>query len=233
MASPSVATFAATINEIKEKAATRSGVVVAFSGGKDCCVVLDLVAKHFKRIVLLHRVMVSGLSITAAATAWAAERYGATCYEVKDRCWWEARINGLFCVPNKSLRQIPRMADICGVALDDIGIDLMATGCKKSDYWGRKLMIDNGTQFGWHPLRDWTQYHVLAYMEINKIPRFFNDASIQSTGVDLTTKSVLYLHQHHPDDFQKLCKEFPFAEAIIYRQKWYGKPDQAEASAAA
>jgi len=44
----------------------------------------------------------------------------------------------------------------------------------------------------------------------------------QTSGVGLVTRSLLWLHENEPDDFKKILRWFPFAEAVVYRRKYYG-----------
>ena len=38
---------------------------------------------------------------------------------------------------------------------------------------------------------------------------------------NLSTPALLWLHDYHPDDFQKLLRFFPYAEAVVKRRDWY------------
>jgi hypothetical protein len=62
---------------------------------------------------------------------------------------------------------------------------------------------------------------VLAYLKINGIP-VPDSSGGQATGVDLSTPSILWLYDNHPEDFQKLLQYFPLAEAAIKRRDEYG-----------
>ncbi|HZQ45959.1 MAG TPA: hypothetical protein VFC07_03025, partial [Verrucomicrobiae bacterium] len=72
-----------------------------------------------------------------------------------------------------------------------------------------------------YPIKGWNKHDVLAYLRMQNIP--LPDAHQGNTsGVDLSTRSLLWLHDAYPDDFKLLCRYFPYAEAVVYRRKFYG-----------
>ena len=215
-------TFESTLADIRSRAELQSSALLAFSGGKDSCVLAHLLARYFKKLECVFFYLVDGLSFEEEAIDWVQKTYGATVHRYPYTDTFHAKRFGLYCVPQPKLA-VPKPNELYQVVCNDLGYSDFATGCKRSDYWGRKLLIDNGHQFGWHPLKDWTQYHVLAYMEMNQIPRFQQDTEGRSFGIDLTRRCLKWMNEKHPDDFKKVYREFPFAEAVIFQEKWYGK----------
>ena len=43
-----------------------------------------------------------------------------------------------------------------------------------------------------------------------------------ASGTDLSIQSLLWLHDHWPADFARVCAYFPFAEAVVWRRTFYG-----------
>jgi hypothetical protein len=62
----------------------------------------------------------------------------------------------------------------------------------------------------------------LSYLKINNIP-LPDSSGKNATGVDLSTPSILWLHDKYPDDFKKLLQFFPYAGAAVQRREYYGK----------
>ena len=61
---------------------------------------------------------------------------------------------------------------------------------------------------------------MLAYLQRQGIPIPESDGR-NASGVGLSTPFLLWLYDHHPDDFRKLCDFFPYAEAVPKRREWY------------
>jgi hypothetical protein len=105
------------------------------------------------------------------------------------------------------------------------GIQLIATGAKDSDSAHRRRLLrwnkDDALTF---PVQTWHKHDVLAYLKAHNIPMPVGSGR-QTSGIDLSTPEVLWLHDEYPDDYQKLVKYFPFVEAIVYRRQWYGVTD--------
>jgi len=120
---------------------------------------------------------------------------------------------------------IPELSlnDVYAMAKTETGISLIATGAKKADsLWRRKMLGNWGTRPDIiYPLKDWNKPDVYAYLMAQKIP-IPGGTSGSSTGIDLTQKSLLWMHDTYPDDFWKICEVFPFAEAVVWHRKFYG-----------
>jgi hypothetical protein len=72
-----------------------------------------------------------------------------------------------------------------------------------------------------YPIKGWTRYDVLAYCNAQKIP--IPDEYRQSAGgVDLSTRSLLWVYDNYRDDFERLARYFPHIEAVVHRRDWYG-----------
>jgi hypothetical protein len=59
-------------------------------------------------------------------------------------------------------------------------------------------------------------------MGVHKIP-LPDSASGQKSGIGLAYREILWLHDEHPRDYQKLIKVFPLAEAVVWRRTFYGE----------
>jgi 3'-phosphoadenosine 5'-phosphosulfate sulfotransferase (PAPS reductase)/FAD synthetase len=100
---------------------------------------------------------------------------------------------------------------------------LIVTGAKEADsLWRRqkyfKFMTDENMHF---PLRKWRKDDVLAYLDMHKI-ELPKAPKSGSTGIDLSTVSLLWLYDHYKDDFEKIERWFPYVGAVVKRREWYG-----------
>jgi 3'-phosphoadenosine 5'-phosphosulfate sulfotransferase (PAPS reductase)/FAD synthetase len=72
------------------------------------------------------------------------------------------------------------------------------------------------------PICGWNKYDVLAYLKAQQIPIPEAQAGKNTTGIDLSTPSLLWMYDHHRDDFERICEVFPFAGAVVKRREGYG-----------
>lgn len=115
------------------------------------------------------------------------------------------------------------LTDIYKAVIHDTGINVIINGSKETDsLWRRQkyfkfMTFDNVS----YPLKTWRKIDVLSYLKLNNIPLPASSGA-QSTGVDLSTPSLLYLYDKYPDDFEKLEAYFPFIGAVVKRREYYG-----------
>jgi phosphoadenosine phosphosulfate reductase len=214
--------FGATSRLLSQNALAHQAVLVAYSGGKDSLVVLDLCAGAFERVVAGHLDFLPGLEVTESRLRYAQERWKCRVLRYPHGIYLRALKCGLYCPPVSSLRRAEEWsnADVWHLARQDSGIALVATGEKKRDFLARRGFIKSNRDPNLiFPLADWHNADVLAYLQHHNIP--VPDAPADHSGVDLSTKSLLWLHDHHPDDFALMAEQFPFIETVVLRREWY------------
>lgn len=213
-----------TLKELEQHAEENEAILIGFSGGKDSLVVLDLCVKVFKRVVCFYMYIVPGLQVVERQLKWAEDRYGVPILQYPH--WLLSRFfkQGVYCDPSYRFNKVPelRMRDIFALVRNDTGIWLIALGWKKTDTLWRRRNMAHESPGVIHPIRDWNKYEVLAYCKMNNI-QLPDAAKGRVSGIDLSEKTLLWLHERHPEDFKKLLKVFPYAEVPIYRRKFYGQ----------
>ena len=216
--------FEQTINRLNALAEVNDKILISFSGGKDSLIVLDLCSKTFKKVTCFFMYLIPGLGHIERQLQCAEKKYGVEILQYPH--WLLSRLlkNGIYCNNHHCFDNLPALSpnDIYSIARYETGINLIATGQKKSDNLFRRrnlLNADNILDLI-HPLKDWNKYDVLSYMRIHDIllPQTYKG---QVTGADLTTKSLLWLYDTYPKDFRKLTRIFPYARTVVYRRKWY------------
>ena len=200
--------------------------LVAFSGGKDSLVCLDLAVKHFKRVVPFFMFLIPGLRCIAEKTAIVRERYGLEMLQYPHFLLFLAYNRSLYC--KKSLRMAKTLTefgltDIYAAVMSDTGIRLIINGSKETDsLWRRQKYFKFMTmEQVVYPIKTWRKIDVMAYLSMNDIPVPASSGH-QSTGIDLSTPSLLRLHDCYPDDFARMEKYFPFIGAVVKRREWHG-----------
>lgn len=220
--------FSKTIAGLKETAIFEDAVLVSFSGGKDSLVILDLCAKIFKKVTCFFMYFVPSLSVCERQLQYARDRYGIEILQYPHYILGRTLANAVFCDYYPEMQDFGKFTiiDIYALVRKETGVETIVTGAKKSDsFWRRRYMGRCGKEKYKdiiNPLADWNKFDILAYLKVNNIP--IPDCSAgNATGIDLSAPSLLWLHDNHPDDFAKLCRLFPYAEAVIYRRQFYGK----------
>lgn len=74
------------------------------------------------------------------------------------------------------------------------------------------------------PLANWTRSQVLEYLHSRniKVPEDMGGSKYTRSGCDLNTRSILWLYDTMPDDFEKLQAVFPYVGAVVARREFYG-----------
>lgn len=200
--------------------------LVAFSGGKDSLVCLDLAYRHFKRVVPFFMFLIPGLRCIDDKLTVVKERWGLEVLQYPHFLFFNAFKHSIYC--KKSFRMDKTLSefgltDIYKCVIGDTGINLIINGSKETDsLWRRQkyfqfVAFENAV----YPLKTWRKIDILAYMKMNNIS-IPASSGHQSTGVDLSTPSLLWLHDRYPDDFERLEAYFPFIRAVVKRREWYG-----------
>ena len=217
--------FKETIEALEKQREKHKACLVGFSGGKDSLVCLDLCTKTFQRVVPFHLYLVPGLRIIQERLK-AAEKYGLAVREYPSFLMFRLFKEETYCRPDwktwEGLKDFS-LKEVHDIIRADAGISLIVSGAKESDsLWRRqkyfKFMTDENMHF---PLRKWRKVDVLAYLAMHEIdpPKTSRGGS---TGIDLSTVSLLWLYDHHPDDFERIEKYFPYVRAVVKRREWYG-----------
>lgn len=199
--------------------------LVAFSGGKDSLVVMDMCLRAFSSVEAFFMYLVPGLESVEIELERARKRWGI---EIRQYPHWLVQKvvkNGVYCASHWRNDSLPdwKLADIYALALLDSEMPQLATGAKSADSgWRRRFMSTQREDQIFYPIAKWHKYDVLAYLRARGIP-LPPSSGHTATGIDLSEKSLLWLHDTFPDDFKRLCEVFPFAEAVVWRRTFYGQ----------
>lgn len=214
-----------TLNLLKQAREKSSAVVVAYSGGKDSICVLDLAMRTFERVECFFMYFVPGLECVETMLDWARERYGVKINQYPHWVLSKAIRDGVYCNNFSTVDDLEdwKLRDVYNLAKADTGIPMIMTGAKRADsLWRRRQMGTWGKSDDVvYPVAGWNKFDVLGYLKGGGLP-VPDSSGKAATGIDLSMPSLLWLNDNHPRDFQKLCRVFPYAEAVVWRRKWYG-----------
>ncbi len=201
-------------------------VLVAFSGGKDSLVTLDLCIKRFgkKNVVGFFWYLVKGLECEERFLRFGERRYGIKVIRTPSHNLIRALRHGVYCRPYRRAGGFPAMTqgDAELYIRNKTGIDWIAWGHRVSDSIARMAMLKkvSGIDVKYrhvYPVWDWKSQQIYAYMRLAKIPLPDLIDGNRSGGVSLSKGSIEYLRAHHPRDLARLLRVFPFAEALLLK----------------
>jgi len=209
-------------------------ILVSYSGGKDSLAVMDLAVRVFgaPNVKAFMMEAVPGLRYTAEIAATLQRNHGIALILVPHWAMLNAIGDLNFCdgrtINPKQFRVClnAKLADIHAMSRNRSGIHTIATGYKRADsLWRRRTMsIPSAMQDICCPLADWNRRQVVEYLQNRKIPipADMGGSKYLKNGVGLETRSVCWLHDNMPDDFEKLEQVFPYVGAFIARREFYG-----------
>jgi hypothetical protein len=196
-------------------------VAVAFSGGKDSLVVMEMATRMFDRVVPFFLYLVPGLECVEQELGIAKTRWGLEVLHLPHYGLGDIIRNGMYC-PN-TIRQDDlqtfSFADACSLACHKAGVPVALTGMKRADSTRRAMILKQNKSEEWaHPLIGWNRYDVIGYLKQAGIP-YDADSSVLH---GMTTAALLRMYDKWPRDFAKMAEVFPYLPAVVWRRTFYG-----------
>ncbi|MBS4019071.1 MAG: phosphoadenosine phosphosulfate reductase family protein [Dechloromonas sp.] len=204
---------------IKAQSRFARSVIVAFSGGKDSVVTLDLCCRYFDEVHVFFMYQVPGLSFQEAAIRWAENRYGIEVmrlphFELSD--WFRL---GVFRHEDWAVPPVG-IQDIYAYVRQQTGAHFIAAGERIADsIWRRAMMKHSGhldvKRGRFYPLMYFRQPDVMAYikqrdLKVSPESRFLGHSFRSLQGDDM-----FLLRRHYPADYEKVARWFPFVGAGV------------------
>ena len=214
-----------TLRDLNIAASRSSSVLVAYSGGKDALATMDLCVRTFKRVEAFFMYLVPDLEHVEAMLDFARKTWGVNIRQYPHFSLPKLLNSGAYCPSHYSRDNLPefRLAEVYGAAMQDANIHMIATGAKKSDsLFRRKSWHQFEKDYLVYPLREWSTRDVLGYLNLRKLPVATKNEKHQTSGVDLTTRDLLRIHDQFPADFDRMERVFPYIRAVVKRRDWYG-----------
>lgn len=201
-------------------------VLVAYSGGKDSIVTLDLCIKNWgvQNVECFHMFTLPGLRCIEEELNQARDRWGV---RIRMYPHWGVKrmiANGVYGTAwfkTDDLQFLDYKLDhIYALAMQDSGINLIAHGRKRADSprWAKRVLATWGNkEFLLYPLVGWRRPDVMAYIRMNNLfePKLCAEP-------DLSIRGIEFMHDFYPDDFEKMERLFPYMRAVIKRREWFG-----------
>ena len=209
---------------IKAQSNITDSVIVAFSGGKDSWVTLDLCCRYFKNVSAFFMYQVPNLSFQEATIRYAEKRYGIEIeriphFELSEFLAYGAFRKHDFSVPIVSCNDIYKYQRIT------TGKWWIAAGERIADSIVRRAMmkksgcIDEG-RGRFFPIANFTKADVVKYIAHHKLKPIPESLILGHSFRSLHPGDLVKIKQHYPKDYERIVSWFPFADAgLIHNEK--------------
>jgi len=210
---------------LKSAAQKYSRALVSFSGGKDSLVVLDMSLRTFEHVEAIYMYFVPNLQFMDERLAEASRRFGVKIHQYPSFDFYNQLRAGTYSFEWFEREKLPELHhdDIYGAAMKELDFQVLVSGHKQSDFMFRRLNLGrNASNISLlYPIASWSRFDVLSYLKARDIP-VPSGANALTNSVDLSPINLLWLYDHFPADFKRLCEFFPFAQAVVERRNFYG-----------
>lgn len=208
---------------IKTQAKVTREVLVGFSCGKDSIVTLDLCFRHFERVQPFFMSYVPGMEFQEAVIRKYERKYGVNCIRIPH---FETSNFFRYGTYREEDLNVPiiSVTDEYNYLRQKTGIYWIACGERIADSIVRRAMLKKSGSIDekrgrFFPLIYWTKENVMNYMRVKNLvlPREYD--KIHHSFRSLSDKDVSMVKEFFPDDYRKLLKLYPLAEAAAFREE--------------
>ena len=213
-----------TYHNLKEAKEYSDRVLVAFSGGKDSLMTLDLCKRIFKKVECFYMYLVPGLKCIEEPIEMHCEKNKVKLHKLPHFNLSQYFKRGIYAPRIRADRfRYLKQRDIEEYLRKICGIHWIAYGHRMDDsisrrFYLRKCGVNNWKHLRLFPLYNYRKSEVMDYLKYRKIKfkitRFGAEKRKRTTGFDLTSRSILWLKENHPNDYQKVVEFFPDIESI-------------------
>jgi phosphoadenosine phosphosulfate reductase len=203
------------------KAASRinDACLVAFSGGKDSVVTLDLCVRYFRRVEVFFMYLTPALSFQEAMLRWVEQRYAVPVHRVPHFMLSEWLAMGALRKMDLSV-PIVSIKDIYQHLRIETGIWWIAAGERQADSVVRRAMMkrsgsidaDRGRLY---PVAHFRKADIMAYIQKHKLKVAPESRFLGHSFRSLMPEEVYLMRKYYPADFEAIRRWFPFVEASV------------------
>ncbi len=212
---------------IKTEATITNEVIVAFSGGKESIVVLDMCSRYFDKVTAFFLYIAPNLSFQEKQLEWYEKKYNLNIMRLPHPMVSEYFRYGVFRNMNPAVPVIG-INDVYSYVRWLTGSYWISAGERINDSIVRRAMIKNSGTLDakrgrFYPVANWSKKDIFKYIKYHNL-RIGNDSRVLGFSYRGMEGNQLYaLKEHFPDDYEKIKKLYPFCEAGVRRFEHYGK----------
>lgn len=212
---------------LKTQSQITDSVIVGFSGGKDSIVTLDLCFRYFKRVVPFFMYLVPGLEFQEKMLRWYENKYNTEIIRVPHFEVSEFLKYGSFTLYDHDI-DIVGITDIYEYIRQQSGIHWIAAGERCADSIVRNAMIKQSGSIDhkrgrFYPIAYWKKNDVMQYIKHKKLYLSPEQKKLGFSFRSLAGSELAVIKENYPEDYKKILKIYPFAEAGVVRYQTYGK----------
>lgn len=217
----------ALFDPVKTQSTITDSVLVGFSGGKESVVVMDLCFRYFKKVQPFFMYICPNLSFQERTIAWYEKKYQTEIIRIPHMDVSEFFHYGSFRPGDESF-PIVSINDIYHYLRLQSDIWWIAAGERINDSIVRRAMMKKSgtidTQRGRiYPVALWRKKEIIDYIKFHNLYLGADSRKLGFSFKSLWGKELAMLKQHFPEDYEKVIRQYPFAEAGVMRYEQYGK----------
>lgn len=212
---------------IKTQSKVTDSVIVAFSGGKESIVTLDLCCRYFKNVKAFFMYIVPNLSFQEKTLQWYENKYDL---EITRLPHMDASMFFRYGCFRKEDYTFPIISinDIYKYVRLQNDIWWIAAGERINDSIVRRAMMKKSgsidAQRGrFYPISAWNKHEVLDYIKYHKLYMGADSKKMGFSFKSLEGRELFMIKENFPDDYEKILHLYPFAAASVKRYELYGE----------
>lgn len=211
---------------IKTMSKITDSVIVAFSGGKESVVVLDMCFRYFKNVTPFFMYICPDLSFQEKTLEWYEKKYQTEIIRIPHMDVSEFFHYGSFRPPDFSF-PIISINDIYKYIRLETDTWWIAAGERINDSIVRRAMMKKSGSIDiqrgrLYPVSGWKKQEVLDYIKFHNLYLGADSRKLGFSFKSLWGKELFMLKQYFPDDYYKVLKLYPLAAAGVKRYEMYG-----------
>ena len=215
----------ALYDPIKTQAKVTDSVIVAFSGGKDSIVTLDLCFRYFKNVKPFFMYICPDLSFQEKMLQWYERKYDTEIIRVPHMDVSEFFHYGSFRAGDPTF-PIVSINDIYKWLRLENDIWWIAAGERINDSIVRRAMMKKSgsidVQRGrFYPVAQWKKQEIMDYIKFHKLYLSEDSRKLGFSFRSLAGNELAMVKQVFPEDYEKIIRLYPFAEAGVKRYEEY------------
>lgn len=218
--------LASAKNLLRLVRAETDAIGVAMSFGKDSLTVMDLCCGLFGRVEAFYLFRVRNLAIVDEWSEQVQERFGVVVRQYPHfdlaRCYRHSVLQPHWAETRKMYRV--KMTDIERQFRSDVVIEWIAYGWRRNDSFSRAMIMRKTGGYDpksrrVFPLRSWRRADVFEYLKARCIALPESLGRKDQGGLDFHPAALRYLHETHPEDYERVLRDFPFAGVQLQTEK--------------
>lgn len=208
---------------VKTMSKVTDAVIVAFSGGKESIVTLDMCFRYFKRVVPFFMYICPGLSFQEKTLEWYEKKYQTEIIRVPHMDVSEFYHWGSFRAADETF-PIVSINDIYKWVRLESDVWWIAAGERIDDSIVRRAMIKHSSSIDvqrgrFYPVAMWKKKEILDYIKFHKLYIGQDSKKLGFSFKSLDGRELLMLKENFPDDYKKILRLYPFAAAGVKREE--------------